>query len=197
MKWIQCVARKYVTPLCLQFAARSDSRTCICLHYFYTWKMRKKGWIYFRHMFDAWLFKPKQSVTSFFFYEKSGLHIIISFNVPTSPTYICTSSVDVQLYIRKYSPFGKHRKRLLYVRESDRAANWRHSGVTYFLATLSHEIWIFLEFKACNFRKGPGIYSILTYGVYTYGVYTYGVYTYGMYQARLWLQKLGVDTSMG
>ena len=94
---------------------------------------------------------------------------------------IHTSSVDVQLYIRKYSPFGKDRQRLLYIRESDLAANCRHSGVTYFLATFSHEIWIFLEFKACNFRKGPGIYSILTYGVYTYGVYTYGVYIYGMY----------------
>ena len=44
----------------------------------------------------------QQSVTSFgFFYEKSGLHIIISFYVLT---YICTSSIDVQLYISKYSP---------------------------------------------------------------------------------------------
>ena len=71
-------------------------------------------------MFVAQLFKPKQTfnrvspVLVFFkvFYEKS-------FYVPT---YICTSSVDVQLYIRKYSPFGERRKRLLYVRESDRAA---------------------------------------------------------------------------
>ena len=62
-------------------------------------------------------------------------------------TYICTSSVDVQLCIRKYSPLGKHRERLLYVRESDPATNWRHSGVTYFLATLSRTLRTKFEFS--------------------------------------------------
>ena len=56
---IMCCQKIY-DPLRLQFAAPSDSRTCICLHYFYTWKMRKSGSIYFRRMFDARLFKPKQ-----------------------------------------------------------------------------------------------------------------------------------------
>ena len=60
----------------------------------------------------------KVSPVLFFLMKKSGLHIIFSFYVPTSPTYICTSSVDVQLYIRKYLPFCKHRKRLLYIRSS-------------------------------------------------------------------------------
>ena len=59
-------------------------------------KKRKNGSIYFRRMFDARLFKPKQTfnrvspVLDFLFLR---LHIIISFYVPT---YICTSSVDVQ-----------------------------------------------------------------------------------------------------
>ena len=78
----------------------------------------ENGSIYFRRMFVARLFKPKQTfnrvspVLVFFkvFYENN-------FYVTT---YICASSVDVQLYIRKYSPFGK-RYRLFYVRESDSA----------------------------------------------------------------------------
>ena len=96
----------------------------------------------------------KQSVTSFGFSMKKVLCTYIHMYIVSRCTIV---------YIRKYSPFGTHRERLLYICELDRAAatDWWHIGVTTFLATLSHEIWILLEFKASNFRNFPGIYLIL------------------------------------
>ena len=76
------------------------------------------------------------------FLKKKCFHIIISFYVHYT-TYICTSSVAVQLYIRKYSA-----NIAIGSRESDRAASrvcaavamsWRHSGVTNFLAALQNQ----------------------------------------------------------
>ena len=103
--------------------------TCTSLYYFHMWKMN--GSIYFRRMFDARLFKPKQTFNRVspvldFLWKKwfACIMYVISFYVPT--TYICTSSEHVQLFICNYSPFGKHRERLLYVRESDRDTAGSH-----------------------------------------------------------------------
>ena len=138
------------------------------MYYSYIWKRRE---ILDQSTFDTFSthdFSNQNKLQQkchqlWFFYEKSGLHIIISFYVPTYIHMYIVSRCTI--YIRK------HRKRLwkdslTYVNQIEpqhmcAAADWWHSGVTYFLATLSHEIWILLEFKASNFRNFPGIYSIL------------------------------------